>query len=180
MLLATVVACTPKSEPKSVKGDILDATMNTIMIVADADTLSFGTMDAEKISSNGILIGDLAEVFYQGELDKTTPGAVCEATKVVVTPNPIAGSWVEPIPGIEGMQGIKMEQGGIASSINMATLVYNGWATSGNKLMLTGESIGNGQTIEFSEMWTIDSLSADSLIITSDINAVTLRYAREK
>ena len=37
----------------------------------------------------------------------------------------IVGSWVEPVPGLEGqVQGIKMEEGGVASSVNMATLVY--------------------------------------------------------
>ena len=40
----------------------------------------------------------------------------------------IEGSWVEPVPGMEHMlQGIKIESGGKASSINMATLQYETW-----------------------------------------------------
>lgn len=34
----------------------------------------------------------------------------------------IVGAWVEPVPGMEGqVQGINIEEGGIASSVNMAT-----------------------------------------------------------
>ena len=37
----------------------------------------------------------------------------------------IVRSWGEPVPGLEGqVQGIKMEEGGVASSVNMSTLVY--------------------------------------------------------
>lgn len=40
----------------------------------------------------------------------------------------IIGSWIMPIEGQPGkMQGIKLEEGGDASSINMATLVYKYW-----------------------------------------------------
>ena len=47
---------------------------------------------------------------------------------------------VEPVPGLEGqVQGIKMEEGGVASSVNMATLVYESWKQEGTKLILTGK-----------------------------------------
>nr|WP_272724000.1 lipocalin family protein [Bacteroides stercoris] len=40
----------------------------------------------------------------------------------------IIGSWIMPIEGQPGkMQGIKLEEGGDASSINMATLAYKYW-----------------------------------------------------
>ena len=59
----------------------------------------------------------------------------------------VVGVWVEPVPGMEGqMQGIKIEEGGAASSVNMATLVYENWKQEGDKLILSGKSIGNGQT----------------------------------
>ena len=73
----------------------------------------------------------------------------------------IVGSWVEPVPGLEGqVQGIKMEEGGVASSVNMATLVYESWKQEGTKLILTGKSIGNGQTIEF-----VDTMDIKRLIL---------------
>ena len=34
----------------------------------------------------------------------------------------IVGAWVEPVPGMEGqVQGINIEEGGIASSVNMGS-----------------------------------------------------------
>ena len=36
----------------------------------------------------------------------------------------VVGTWVEPVPGMAGqVQGIKMEEGGGASSVNLATLI---------------------------------------------------------
>ena len=53
----------------------------------------------------------------------------------------IIGSWVMPIEGQPGkMQGIKLEEGGDASSINMATLVYKYWEQQGDELYLTVKS----------------------------------------
>ena len=91
----------------------------------------------------------------------------------------IVGSWVEPVPGMEGqVQGIKMEEGGVASSVNMATLVYESWKQEGTKLILTGKSIGNGQTIEFVDTMDINRLTADSLVL--DNQGMEIRYAKQK
>ena len=77
----------------------------------------------------------------------------------------IVGSWVEPVPGLEGqVQGIKMEEGGVASSVNMATLVYESWKQEGTKLILTGKSIKR--------------LTADSLVL--DNQGMEIRYAKQK
>ena len=52
------------------EGVILDATMNTLMIVTGAgDTLSFSTMDADKTKTDGLLIGDTVKVGYVGEYE---------------------------------------------------------------------------------------------------------------
>lgn len=90
----------------------------------------------------------------------------------------VVGSWVEPIPGIEGqVQGIKMEEGGVASSVNMATLVYESWKQEGDQLILTGKSIGNGQTIEFTDTMDIEKLTADSLVLGN--RGMEIRYAKQ-
>lgn len=81
----------------------------------------------------------------------------------------LVGSWVQPIPGQEeSVQGIQIDEGGAASSINMATLVYTGWVMDGKTLTLTGESIGNGQTIAFEETYEIKSLTPDKLVLAQD------------
>ena len=60
----------------------------------------------------------------------------------------IEGSWVEPVPGMPGMQqGFVLDGDGSASSINMATLKYEAWKKVGNRLLLSGTSIGNHQNI---------------------------------
>lgn len=56
------------SEAGSSKGTVLDASMNTVMIVdAAGDTLTFSTVDADKSGLDGLLIGDTVEVSYEGE-----------------------------------------------------------------------------------------------------------------
>ncbi len=43
----------------------------------------------------------------------------------------IEGTWLEPIPGMENrLQGFKLEDNGKASSVNMATLLYDSWKPS--------------------------------------------------
>lgn len=76
----------------------------------------------------------------------------------------IEGSWVEPVPGMNNMfQGFKLEPGGEASSINMATLQYKTWKKEGDRLILIGKSMGNHQTISFSDTLIIERLSGHSL-----------------
>lgn len=92
----------------------------------------------------------------------------------------IIGSWVMPIEGQPGqIQGLKFEEGGIASSINMATLVYQSWEQQGDNLYLTVKSIGNGIEIEGVDTMKIDKITADSLVLSSNYG-YTLRYAKQK
>lgn len=44
-------------------------------------------------------------------------------------------------------QGFVLEADGKASSVNMATLVYGSWKLEGRRLILSGRSLGNRQTI---------------------------------
>ncbi len=83
--------------------------------------------------------------------------------------NDIEGKWVEPIPGMENqMQGVSLEKGGKASSINMATLKYEKWEKKGNMLILSGTSIGNHVTGPFTDTLTIEKLTENELILKSD------------
>ncbi|WP_455637697.1 lipocalin family protein [Parabacteroides sp.] len=89
----------------------------------------------------------------------------------------IEGSWVEPVPGMpEMVQGFILENGGKASSINMATLQYEGWEKNGEKLILSGKSIGNHQTLSFTDTLIIKKLTQDSLILNKE--GLVLRYFR--
>lgn len=78
----------------------------------------------------------------------------------------IKGAWVRPVPGIPNMQqGFILEAGGKASSINMATLQYEAWEQKNNLLILSGKSIGNHQTIYFSDTLHIEKQSQNNLIL---------------
>ena len=64
-------SCAPKSN--SSKGVVLDASMNTVMVVSGSDTLTFSTMNADKSEVDGLFIGDTLEISYEGDY---TPGTV--------------------------------------------------------------------------------------------------------
>ena len=101
----------------------------------------------------------------------------CNEKKSKVT---IIGSWIMPIDGHPGkMQGIRLDEDGEASSINMATLVYKYWEQQGDELYLTVKSIGNGVEIEGIDTLKIEKLTTDSLVLNSNYG-YTLRYAKEK
>lgn len=90
----------------------------------------------------------------------------------------IVGEWTQPIPGMEDMtQGFVLQQGGKASSVNMATLQYERWEKQGDILILSGKSIGNGQTIDFSDTLRIEKLTEAGLTLTR--GNLTLEYTRQ-
>lgn len=91
--------------------------------------------------------------------------------------NIIEGAWVEPVPGMKGMQqGFVLEPDGKASSINMATLQYESWKKENGMLILSGKSIGNGQTIAFDDTLLIKDLSEQTLLLEK--NGVAYAYTR--
>lgn len=81
------------------------------------------------------------------------------------TEKDLVGLWVEPVPGMNMVQGIALEEGGTAHSVNMATLLYNHWECKGDQLILSGESVGNKVTCSFSDTLKIEKVTADSLIL---------------
>lgn len=92
----------------------------------------------------------------------------------------LEGNWVQPVPGLEGQtQGMSLQTGGAASSLNMATLLYESWSVSGNTLTLTGTSVGNGQTIEFTQTYRFSMPDENTLILTGE-NGGTQSFTRQK
>lgn len=91
----------------------------------------------------------------------------------------VVGEWVEPVPGMPGqVQGFTLEADGSASSVNMATLLYESWEKDGEMLVLTGKSLGNGQTIAFSDTLLIESLDKDQIVL-KDRGAVRIYHRRD-
>lgn len=76
------------------------------------------------------------------------------------------GEWHEIMPVNKHiLQGVVFEKDGKASSVGMATLKYNGWKLLKNSIVLSGESIGNGRTIQFSDTLDVISLNNDTLTL---------------
>lgn len=105
--------------------------------------------------------------------------SVLFALFLVACNNPdITDTWVQPIPNMPTMtQGFILNPDGTAESVNMATLQYDTWTLNGNELTMTGRSIGNGQTIEFSETYTIEKLTPDTLVLRN--GNMTMTYTRQ-
>ena len=75
-------------------------------------------------------------------------------------------------------QGFVLEEDGTASSVNMATLQYSSWQQNGNELILSGKSIGNHQTIDFTDRYKIQKLTEDTLVLQSGSRTYT--YKKQK
>ena len=151
-----LTACADNS-PKTFSGVITDASMNTVTVKAltSDETYTFSTMDADKSEAAGLLLGAPVVVDYTGKLED---GAT--ATKVATDPTyaEAVGRWTMPDPiNPESVMGVEIMVEGEAKSVNMATLVYASWELQGeaDKILLKGQSLGNGQTIDFTETGVI-------------------------
>ena len=90
----------------------------------------------------------------------------------------ITGTWTQLVPNMPTMtQGFVLNTDGSAQSVNMATLQYDTWSRDGDTLTMTGQSIGNGQTIEFTQEYTIESLDNDTLVLRD--GDITYTYTRQ-
>lgn len=93
----------------------------------------------------------------------------------------VSGKWVQPVPGFDAdaVQGVELSEDGTAKSINMATLQYSSWDRVGNLMYLTGKSIGNGQTIDFTDTLSISKCDPDSLVLMMK-SGYKMRYSKMK
>lgn len=145
-------------QTKQFTGSIVDASMNTLTVKSSdsQETRTFATTDADMAQANGLLIGSPVVVDY-----KTPLGDLTTAVKVIAdsTYAKAIGSWTMPDPLAPDSlrMGVNIMVEGQAASINMATLLYQSWELGGqpDKIVLKGQSLGNGETIDFSEIATI-------------------------
>lgn len=90
----------------------------------------------------------------------------------------LEGYWIEVMPVNRHItQGLRMDADGCAASIGMHTLRYTAWERQGEQLLLTGESLGNGRMIRFTDTLDIVHLSADSLTL-GKYGMYRIAYAR--
>lgn len=182
LLMSVISACQPDG-PQTLSGTVYDASMNTITLITDkGDTVNISTMNANPKKVPGVLINDSVKIICENkDVDGTKVLTATELTILVHSPYYfIQGTWVEPNPiDTKEIQGFKLNENGTASSINLATLQFTAWNLNGKTLMLTGKSIGNGQTIESTDTFHLVRLDADSLILSKD-NQIIWKLGREK
>ena len=181
VLAACALAACADNTPKTFTGVITDASMNTVTVksLTAGDTYTFSTMNAERSEADGLLLGSPIVVDYTGKLED---GAA--ATKIATDPtySEAVGKWTMPDPtDPEGVMGVEIMVEGEAQSINMATLVYTSWELQGEagKILLKGQSVGNGQTIDFTETGVIAKTAGGNYTLTIEGTGTVYTKAKE-
>lgn len=96
-----------------------------------------------------------------------------------ITNSEVVGKWVHPVAGSEKeKEGFELKADGKASSINMATLIYDSWKLEGNKLTLQALSKGNGSESKFEDIYTVNKDDKGTISITS-ANDATDTYSKQ-
>ncbi|WP_300726752.1 lipocalin family protein [uncultured Bacteroides sp.] len=91
----------------------------------------------------------------------------------------IEGTWVEVAPdSVIAVQGVVLEQGGKAASVNPAALQYESWQKEGNLLILTGGAMANGQAISVVDTFTILKVTDTEMILQND--EMTITYEKQQ
>lgn len=136
-----------------------DMTLENDVLSALNSVKKYGRVDAETVE------------FY------SVTGNSVMTLKAVKRDAGMEGTWTQPVPGMEdSRQGFVLKAGGEAQSVNMATLKYNAWERKGNTLVLKGQSIGNGQTSDFTDTFEIVSLTDKELVLKK--GSLELKYTK--
>lgn len=95
--------------------------------------------------------------------------------------NQITGNWIEVMPANpKFILGVTLNEDGSAASIGMKTLLYEQWQQTGDTLILSGKSVGNGQTIAFDDTLDIIRLTEDTLVVGKHGTYQRVYYRTEK
>jgi|688.fasta_scaffold126196_3 hypothetical protein len=101
------------------------------------------------------------------------------APAIAIANSEVEGKWVHPVAGSEKeKEGFELKADGKASSINMATLIYDSWKLEGNKLTLQALSKGNGSESKFEDVYTVNKDDKGTISITST-NDATDTYSKQ-
>lgn len=182
----TLASCGSHTDStQTFRGTVTRLTADQLQLTtSNRDTLTFGTADLDSTTRADILPADMVEVLaaptvVDGDTTYQAQTVLVQARSLM---RAIQGTWTEPIPGaVEGRQGIQLNEDGTAGSVGMATLVFQTWSMPRtNTVVLGGESLGNGQTIAFSDTLTLTRLTADSLVLSRADGAVVWRLGRQE
>ena len=175
LLAGLLLAACGSDRITTFEGTLSEAQFNALTLIGEqGNPVTFRTEEAEFEFADELATGCRVKVLYRGRIREGSATAV----RIEVDPTcaRLLGRWIEAEDGM-GM-GIEFEAGGTARSIGMQTLIFTGWEQlPDGGLKLNGYSIGNGNTITFSEEWEIQELEPDRLTIAQ--SDLTLRFRRE-
>lgn len=143
-------------------------------------TLKFRPNDIEFENIDYLIKGSPLRVSYYG---KVRDNRLQEVASVWVDPRycELTGRWIEVGEGAytqgEGM-GFELMAGGNALTIGMQTVIFNKWDyREPSTLILAGHcyDTGHGNTISFSEEWSIDHFDGTTLNISTDNLSLNFR-----
>lgn len=182
-LLILFVSC-QEDPPQTVEGIILDSTKDSITIRStDGDTLLFNTTTINRTEEDIISPEDTVTIDYTGKIKGTNTRKAVVIRMFLKRANfvPIYGTWIESDPATnrKNASGLKLGEDGDAFAINTDTLAYQKWASSGNKLMIIGETLGNEKDSTFIKIFRIENLTLDSLVLRTEENRV-INYFRQE
>lgn len=90
----------------------------------------------------------------------------CQQWQQEQSVNSFQGDWIEMMPvNTHIIQGITMEDNGIARTIGVSSLMYENWKVEKHQLILSGKSIENMQAVSFQDTLDIIRQTQDSLIV---------------
>lgn len=101
-------------------------------------------------------------------------------TSPTMSPEPFVGMWIETAPDVPFniTQGVQLNADGTANSVGMATLQYEKWHLEpDSSIILTGKSIGNGQTIDFADTMKIGLISTSQMVLLRN-KTYKIHYSR--
>ena len=161
LLAGLLLAACGSDRITTFEGTLSEAQFNALTLIGEqGNPVTFRTEEAEFEFADKLATGCRVKVLYRGRIREGSATAV----RIEVDPTcaRLLGRWIEAEDGM-GM-GIEFEAGGTARSIGMQTLIFTGWEQlPDGGLKLNGYSIGNGNTITFSEEWEIQELEPDQI-----------------
>lgn len=177
-------ACASKPEVCSVKGVILDAYNNTIMVQqSDSSTLWIEMDESTDLSACvGIEVGQTIKA--ECVMKPTSTNTVLQAVKIDVPAIPyqqqLIGSWVEQNPLVpDQVQGFRLMEDGSAKSINTADVVYEKWFVQGRNLVLVCSSVEPMNRAKQRLVYVIKSVDDKSLVLGSEDGLMGYIYSRQ-
>lgn len=170
-----------EGEPSVCRGRYLEIegystlTLRTEGEKGGARTVRFLIDESEMDHPEALLVGSPLTVYYRGKLQGDKP---CRALRIEVdeTYARLVGRWLESEERELDM-GVGLEAGGRAYSIGMQTIAFEKWEYLPEGLRLSGNTLGGGNSVPFSEVWNIEELTDEQMTLSQP--DLVLRFHRE-